>query len=288
MRAASLMLWFMAGWTQSANWISARGRQPATAAPMATPTMEDSARGMSITRSGPNRSKRPRVAPKTPPRTPTSSPKTRVRGFSSISWVSPWRMASIRVMTGMVILPPVQDAGSGAGDVVQQVLGPGVGGGLRVLRRVVHLLADLFFQGLEIGVVGQVVLLQVGGQPGEGIPLPPGLHLFPGAVRGVVVVAGVGEEPVGLGLDEARALAGPSPLHRLPHHPVDFEGVVAVDSDAGDAVTQGPVGHVGNGKLLLRRDGDGVAVVLAEKDDGQPVDGGKVDPLVEVALGRGA
>ena len=47
------MIWFIAGAMKSANWISAMGRMPFTAAPIATPTMQDSASGESITRSSP-------------------------------------------------------------------------------------------------------------------------------------------------------------------------------------------------------------------------------------------
>src|SRR5437016_174852 len=42
-RAASLTIWSKAGWMKSANWISAMGSMPFSAAPMATPTMADSA-----------------------------------------------------------------------------------------------------------------------------------------------------------------------------------------------------------------------------------------------------
>src|SRR5207253_1790877 len=45
MRAASLTIWSKAGWMKSANWISATGMVPFMAAPMATPTMLDSASG---------------------------------------------------------------------------------------------------------------------------------------------------------------------------------------------------------------------------------------------------
>ena len=53
-RAASLTIWSKAGWMKSANWISAIGISPLSAAPMATPTMPDSASGVSSTRASPN------------------------------------------------------------------------------------------------------------------------------------------------------------------------------------------------------------------------------------------
>ncbi len=39
---------------KSRNWISGTGRRPYRAMPMAAPMMPDSARGVSMTRSGPN------------------------------------------------------------------------------------------------------------------------------------------------------------------------------------------------------------------------------------------
>ena len=53
MRAASLTIWSKAGWMKSANWISATGTRPLIAEPMATPTMHDSASGVSSTRASP-------------------------------------------------------------------------------------------------------------------------------------------------------------------------------------------------------------------------------------------
>src|SRR5438132_1792610 len=94
-RAASLTIWSKAGWMKSANWISAIGISPLSAAPMATPTMPDSASGVSSTRASPNLAYRPSVAPKTPPLRPTSSPITSTRSSRSISSVMAARTASI-------------------------------------------------------------------------------------------------------------------------------------------------------------------------------------------------
>src|SRR5438034_146963 len=80
---------------KSANWISAIGISPFRAAPIATPTIADSASGVSSTRASPKRSYRPSVAPKTPPLRPTSSPSTRTRSSRSISSVMAARTASI-------------------------------------------------------------------------------------------------------------------------------------------------------------------------------------------------
>ena len=52
---------------KSAYWNSATGRRPSIAAPTDIPTIVSSAMGVSITRSGPNRSMNPSVTLKAPP-----------------------------------------------------------------------------------------------------------------------------------------------------------------------------------------------------------------------------
>src|SRR5438132_1608555 len=100
-RAASLTIWSNAVWMKSANWISAMGIRPLSAAPIATPTIADSARGVSSTRASPKRAYRPSVAPDTPPFLPTSSPRTRTRSSRSISSEMAARTASIIRISGM-------------------------------------------------------------------------------------------------------------------------------------------------------------------------------------------
>ena len=78
---------------KSANCISAIGRIPTTAAPMAVPMIPDSASGVSITRSGPNSSMKPSVTLNAPPKTPMSSPITRTRSSERISWRMPSEIA---------------------------------------------------------------------------------------------------------------------------------------------------------------------------------------------------
>src|SRR3954452_2483636 len=57
--------------------------------PTAVPTIPDSARGLSMTRSSPKSFCRPSVIRKTPPSLPTSSPITRTLGSASIALRSP-------------------------------------------------------------------------------------------------------------------------------------------------------------------------------------------------------
>ena len=59
---------------KSENMISAIGRSPVIAAPIAAPMIACSEIGVSRTRSGPKRSNNPTVALNTPPAAPTSSP----------------------------------------------------------------------------------------------------------------------------------------------------------------------------------------------------------------------
>ncbi len=68
------------------------GRAPARAIPTAVPTIPDSFKGVSMTRSSPNRAWRPSVIRNTPPETPMSSPRTMVSSWRSIAW---WRAALI-------------------------------------------------------------------------------------------------------------------------------------------------------------------------------------------------
>ena len=78
--AASLTIWLKAGWMKSANWISQIGRMPYSAAPMPTPTIESSASGESITRSGAVLLEQAQRGAEHAAAQPTSSPtmKTRV------------------------------------------------------------------------------------------------------------------------------------------------------------------------------------------------------------------
>src|SRR5512144_3102500 len=86
---------------KSANSISATGRRPLRAIPIAIPTIPVSFSGVSITRSGPNFSHSPSVARKTPPFFPTSSPRTTTRGSRSISPAMASRTAWTSVIVAM-------------------------------------------------------------------------------------------------------------------------------------------------------------------------------------------
>src|SRR5512140_3497121 len=98
MRAASDTSWLNAGKMKSANWISAIGRSPLSAAPIEAPTIIDSVSGVSMTRSSPNSAHSPSVARNTPPFLPTSSPRTITDPSRRISSASVSRIASMYVL----------------------------------------------------------------------------------------------------------------------------------------------------------------------------------------------
>ena len=64
------------------------GLEPAIAAPHASPTKPRSQIGVSRSRSAPYLANSPTVVPKLPPRAPMPSPRTKIRGFTLISWSS--------------------------------------------------------------------------------------------------------------------------------------------------------------------------------------------------------
>ena len=83
--ASWLAIWSKQTPAKSANMISASGRRPWTAAPIAVPTIACSEIGVSSTRRPPKRSCRPSVVLKTPPAAATSSPSRNTSSSASSS-----------------------------------------------------------------------------------------------------------------------------------------------------------------------------------------------------------
>ena len=108
------------------------------------------------------------------------------------------------------------------------------------------------------------------------------------AVAGGVVGVGVRLHPVGVRLDQLRALAGAGLLDRVAEHGEQRGHVVAVDPLAGHAVADALVRQRRRDGLAGQRHGDRVLVVLHEEDDRRVEDRGEVERLVEVALAGGA
>ena len=87
---------------KSWNWISATGRRPFMAMPIAVPTIPSSESGVSKQRWAPNSSVSPSVARNTPPLGPTSSPNTSTVGSRRMTVLRPSFTAWIRVRVAMV------------------------------------------------------------------------------------------------------------------------------------------------------------------------------------------
>src|SRR5919108_3642522 len=241
-RDASETSWSNAGWMKSANWISATGSRPCRAMPMATPTIEDSARGVSMTRCSPNSWRKSAVTRKTPPRAPTSSPMTRTRSspFISSHRVS-WRVWTMFFSATSALLGE---------DVPKRRLRIGVRRLPRLVDGPVDLRLELLPEGLHAVVVGEAHLLQVAAEHHQGILLAGLLDLLPGPVGPVVVVRRVRVEAVGLALDQRGPVTGPGAVHGVLHRLVAGQHVAAVHLHTGEAVGRPPVGHVGDGHLL--------------------------------------
>src|SRR5512140_1583849 len=102
---------------KSENSISATGRSPFIAIPIAIPTIPSSFRGVSITRSGPNRRSNPSGARKTPPSRPTSSPRTQTDGSRAISVASASLIALISVTSAIASPLPCEQGVALLGEV---------------------------------------------------------------------------------------------------------------------------------------------------------------------------
>src|SRR5207245_30508 len=98
-REAWFASWSIVGWMKPVNWISATGRKPCAASPTESPAMAFSASGVSSTRSGPKRCRRPSVARNTPPSAATSSPRTRTAPSSAMARASARLTACTRLIS---------------------------------------------------------------------------------------------------------------------------------------------------------------------------------------------
>src|SRR5580700_8485265 len=203
---------------KSWNWISAIGRNPFIAAPMATPTMSDSASGLSSTRASPNSFCKPSVTPKTPPLAPTSSPRIITRSSRCISSRMPSRIASIYVFSAT----PVTRFRI---HVKHRRVRSGQRRFLGLLGRFVELDHQLRTHLLRVARSKNAKLLERRPEAQQGVPLFVGLEILGGAVATLVVVGAVRCEPEHLRLDERRAVTATRALYRLASHPVAGDGV---------------------------------------------------------------
>src|SRR5579885_3643710 len=259
---------------KSANWISATGRMPFSAAPIATPTIPSSASGVSITRPSPNRSRSPSVALKTPPFTPTSSPITSTRSSRPISAASVSRTVSTIVFNATVLplgLLSIHVSAQGLRRRLRTRLGEGNGVVDRGDRALAKVVVELTIQ--------DPPLLKEPTEEVERIATARQLQILGWPIAAVVVVARMRRQAVDPRVDQRRTAAGAGALQGLDRRVVDGERIGAVDGDARHPIRGGTLGDGGHAHLLLAGHRDRPAVVLADEDDRQAVNAGEVESL---------
>src|SRR5262245_62111087 len=183
--------------------ISTTGRRPDCAAPTAIPQIAASLIGVFRTRSGPNCSARPFVAPHGPP-SATSSPRTNTR------WSARIAVASASVIAPRYVVSGIDEGG--------RRCRRGERARTRDLDRLLQLRPRLF---LEAAVSKSPL------QPQDRIELLPllGLERLPVELRVAFVVPA---EAVGEALEQERSVAGTRVREEAPERLVDGKYVVAV------------------------------------------------------------
>src|SRR5205823_5768143 len=237
------MSWSRHGYEKASYCISQTGRNPAMQRPTALPRIPASASGVSTQRSGPNRSRSPAVARKTPPERPTSSPRTRTSASRASSTCSASLTASTSVSSATLEDPPqlVEVVAEGGRRIDVSVLEDErrIRGGFRLRLRdrsphhLERVLLDLVRQRVaedprapEVALVAThalalLLLLDAG-------EVDVGARIVGGRVR---------RRAVGDRLDEGRAAAAAGTRHGLPRRVEDREDVAAVDAEARHPVT---------------------------------------------------
>src|SRR5579884_2199476 len=285
------MSWSRHGYENASYCSSQTGRRPAMQRPTAAPSMPASASGLSTHRPGPNRSRRPAVARKTPPARPTSSPSTStVSSRASSTWSASFT-ASTRQSSRTVGLALAQ-----LGELRRRV-GVGVreeerrvrrGLGLRLGDRRPHRLLGRRAHARRALLVEEAETAQEGLVAPDALPPARLLHPLGVDVRARVVRRRVGSGAVVHCLEERGTAARPRALDRLPRRLVDGEDVEAVDANAGHPVPDRLVGERRGARLRSERRRDREAVVVADEHERRLHDGGEVRPLLERPLGRRA
>src|SRR5262245_42999770 len=251
---------------KSSYMISTTGRMPAIAAPMPAPTIAISEIGVLRMRSGPNSSSSPCVTPIEPPISAMSSPMTKMSSSVRIALASASRTASRYESSGI--------------DVLERVLGLGVGAVLRELDRVLDDLRDLRVERLELLVADPELVAQVRDRV-----------MLLGRLADVVLRAVhlrvadvVAVHAPHLDVEEPGAFAGAHMLERLLRLRVDILDVLAVDLDRAHVVGERALRHVvPHGRVLPARRRLGPAVVLAHEHGLRLPELREVERLVEGA-----
>src|SRR6476646_9437378 len=238
--------------------ISTTGRSPDWAAPTAMPQIAASLIGVLRTRSTPNSSARPAVAPQGPP-SATSSPSTNTRGSARMA------SASVALIASRYVVSGIYEPGGELG--VRERARPGVVDGLLDLRA--RVLLEPLVAERPLQSEDWVELLPLLGRERLSIEL-----------RVALVVAA---EPVGEAFEEERTFVRARLGEEASECLVHPEHVVAVHGLALDPPGRDHLAHPLDVCVRRARGELGEAVVLADEDRGQPPEGCQVDRLDEDA-----
>src|SRR5205085_2713177 len=250
---------------KSSYMISAIGRMPWSAAPIAAPASAISEIGVLRTRSGPNSSRRPCVTPIDPPISAMSSPMMKTLSSLRIAVASASRTASRYDTSGI--------------DVLERVFRRGVGAVLRELDRVLDDLRDLGIETLELLVGHAEAVAQVVERVVRRRVLAVLLRAVDLRVADVVAV-----QALRLDVEEHWALAGARVLERLLRGVVDRLDVLPVDLDLAHVERERALRHVvPHRPVLPARRRLRPVVVLADEDRLRLPELREVERLVEGA-----
>src|SRR6185369_3768542 len=258
--------------------------------PMAAPTIADSDRGVSITRSAPKRSWRPSVTRNTPPSRPTSSPRMTIRLSRSISWRRARLMACTMLscaISEFLQLPGLTRAEHCTGmfeHLRRDRREDGFHGQHRVVDGHGRALLHLF----PVCLIPELLLCHIPLKAHDRVPGAPGRHFIRRAVATGIIGRGMISHPVGETFDEGRSSSVAGLVERRSSGPVDGEHVVAVYLYPVEAVGNGLLSQGGRSALRFQRDGNRPLIVLTDEDHRQPEHSCHVETLVEVPLGSGA
>src|SRR5665213_3853418 len=201
---------------KSANWISAIGRKPSIAIPIAMPTIEASASGVSMMRCAPNSSRNPFVMRKTLPRAPTSSPMMSTRSSRTSASCSVVRTASTLVITvvpvcccavTVILLELLPRAIISRDDVGVEALGGRVRLRFGGVGRLVGLAQHVLLERFRTRFVDDAGIDQDRLEARDRIELAPLFDDLARAVGPVVVVGRVREKAIALRFDDRRSAA---------------------------------------------------------------------------------
>src|SRR5690348_440423 len=213
-----------------------------------------------------------------------SSPITKTRSSRAISCAIASVMASIIVIframfsRSPLFLRP---------DVIRQLRSIRIRALLGEFNRLVDFLRDVLCD-LVLGLVGEIFpVAENFFEEHERVALLPRLDFFLGAIlRGIDF--GVAVPAIGLALEERGAVAGARAFDGFRGRVVNSEDVVAVQADAGEAISLGAIGKINQRGLQAQGHGFGPQIVLADIDDGQAVNAGEVQGFMETAQAGGA